>query len=152
MIEDKVRCTTERGFKLRSLKVIGWHSQKVFRGVASFLTNCRPGWLSFPHILKIAHMTSTYWPHQHFELLRFLAPLTTHYLLQLVVWPNQKFVSPGIKVYGLATPLVFYTKEFWILPGFSDTSAVSAVRLCNIIWRCVWVGRVWGLTAPLSSL
>ena len=27
------------------------------RGVASFWTSCRPGWLSFPHILKIARMT-----------------------------------------------------------------------------------------------
>ena len=44
-----------------------------FRGVASFWTNYRPGWLSFPHILKIACITSTHWPHQHFELLGFLA-------------------------------------------------------------------------------
>ena len=33
----------------------------------------RPGWLSFPHILKTARITSTHWPHQHFELLNFLA-------------------------------------------------------------------------------
>ena len=43
------------------------------RGIASFFTSCRPGWLSFPHILKIARMTSLHWPHQHFELLSFLA-------------------------------------------------------------------------------
>ena len=43
------------------------------RGIASFSTSCRPGWLSFPHILKIARMTSTHRPHQHFELLSFLA-------------------------------------------------------------------------------
>ena len=35
------------------------------RGIAIFSTSCRPGWLSFPHILKIAPMTSTHWPHQH---------------------------------------------------------------------------------------
>ena len=29
-------------------------------GVASFSTSCRPGLLSFPHILKIARMTSTH--------------------------------------------------------------------------------------------
>ena len=43
------------------------------RGVASFLTNCRPGWLSFPRILKITGMTSMHWPYQHFEFLSFLA-------------------------------------------------------------------------------
>ena len=37
----------------------------VARGVASFSTSCRPGWLSFPQILKIVRMTSTHWPHQH---------------------------------------------------------------------------------------
>ena len=45
----------------------------TFRDVASFLASCRPGWLSFPHILKIARMTSTHWPHQHFELLCFFS-------------------------------------------------------------------------------
>ena len=34
------------------------------RGVASFSTLCRPGWLSFSHILKIARRTITHWPHQ----------------------------------------------------------------------------------------
>ena len=33
---------------------------------ASSSTSCRPGWLSFPRILKIARLTSTHWPHQHF--------------------------------------------------------------------------------------
>ena len=42
------------------------------RGVATFSTIWRPGWLSFPHILKFARMTSTHWPHQHFELLSLL--------------------------------------------------------------------------------
>ena len=41
-------------------------------GLGSFFTSCRPCWLSFPHILKIACVTSTHWPHQHFELLSFL--------------------------------------------------------------------------------
>ena len=45
----------------------------VFREVASFSTSCRPCWLVFWHILKIACMTSAQWPHQHFELLSFLA-------------------------------------------------------------------------------
>ena len=48
MTEEKVRCKTELGFEPRSLKVIGWHESKGipspgFRGVASFLTSCRPG-------------------------------------------------------------------------------------------------------------
>ena len=37
--------------------------------VACFSTDCAPGCLSFVHVLKIARMTSTHWPHQHFELL-----------------------------------------------------------------------------------
>ena len=28
--------------------------------VAIFLTRCRPGWLSFPHLLKITRMTKTH--------------------------------------------------------------------------------------------
>ena len=44
-----------------------------FRGIVSFSTSCMPRWLSFPHILKTACMTSTHWPHQHFHLLSFLA-------------------------------------------------------------------------------
>ena len=44
------------------------------RGIASFSTGSRPGWLSFPHILKIACMTKyMHWPHQLFKLLIFLA-------------------------------------------------------------------------------
>ena len=49
-------------------------NQTSDRGVANFSTSCKTGWLSFPHIMKIARMTSTHWPHQHFELLSFLAP------------------------------------------------------------------------------
>ena len=45
----------------------------TYRDIASFSTSCRPGWLSFPHILKIARMTRTHWPHQHFELLCFFS-------------------------------------------------------------------------------
>ena len=50
----------------------------------------------FPHILKTARMTSTHWPHQHFELLikAFWLTPTMHNLLQAVEWPNQKFVRP----------------------------------------------------------
>ena len=44
----------------------------TFQGRANFSTSSRPGWLSFPIILKIARMTSKQRPHQHFELLNFL--------------------------------------------------------------------------------
>ena len=63
-------------------------SQMYCRGVASFSTSCEPGWLSFPHILKIASTTNA-----------------THSLLQAVEWSNQKFVGPGLQVYRLAMPL-----------------------------------------------
>ena len=51
---------------------VNFRAWVAFRGVASFSTSCRPGRLSFPHILKIALMTSTHWPHQRFELLSFI--------------------------------------------------------------------------------
>ena len=67
----------------------------------------------------------------------------THNLLQAVEsrWSNQKIVGPGLKVYGLATPLGATTticfvwnsflssvdnagREYSIRPGSSDVSAV----------------------------
>ena len=90
------------------------HNWVLVTGLASFLTSCRPGWLSFLHILKIALMTSVHWPHQHFELLAFRHTPTVHNLLQTVEWSNQKFVDPGLQVFGLATPLlVFFSKIIW---------------------------------------
>ena len=32
-----------------------------------------------------------------------------HNLLQAMEWSNQKFVGPGLQVYGLAMPLMYYT-------------------------------------------
>ena len=84
------------------------HEWVLVRGLASFSTSCRPGWLSLLHILKIAHVTSTHWPHQHFELLAFRHTPTMHNLLQTVEWSNQKFVGPGLQVFGLATPLLVF--------------------------------------------
>ena len=34
-----------------------------------------------------------------------------HNLLQAIEWSNQKFVGPGLRVYGQATPLMYYTKN-----------------------------------------
>ena len=77
----------------------------VVRGVARFSTSCRPGWLSFPHILKNAHVTSTHWPHQHFELLSFLAhPNNALFNTSGRVIESAQGIS--IQVFGLATPLV----------------------------------------------
>ena len=45
-----------------------WSEIIPVTGVASFSTSSRPSWLSLPHILKIARMTSPHWPRQHFEL------------------------------------------------------------------------------------
>ena len=56
------------------VRLITWGDfRQVYRGVASFSTSCRPGWLSLPHILKIARMISTHWLQRHFELFSFLA-------------------------------------------------------------------------------
>ena len=75
------------------------------RGVASFSTSCRPGWLSFLRNLTIARMTSTHWSHQHFDVWSFLLNLTAHSLLQAVEWSKQKLVGPGLQVFRLATPM-----------------------------------------------
>ena len=86
--------------------------EALTRGAASFSTICRPVWLSFPHILKTAGMTSltspTLWP-----LKLFSSPQKTHNLLQSIEWLNQRFVGPGLQVYALATPLL--TKNFTAL-------------------------------------
>ena len=82
-----------------------WMLPVASTGVASFSISTRPGWLSFPHILKIARMINPRCAPQHFELLSFLAHPTTHNLLPAVDWSNKKFVGPGLQVYGLATPL-----------------------------------------------
>ena len=48
-------------------------------------------------------MTSTHWPYQHFELLRFLAHSNN---AQAVEWSNQKFGGRGLHAYGPAMPLI----------------------------------------------
>ena len=86
----------------------------VVRGVARFSTSCRPGWLSFPHILKNAHVTSTHWPHQHFELLSFLAhPNNALFNTSGRVIKSAQGIS--IQVFGLATPLVVFHILFHLL-------------------------------------
>ena len=82
-----------------------WMLHVASTGVASFSISSRPGWLSFPHILKVSRMINPRCAPQHFELLSFLAHPTTHNLLQAVDWSNKKFVGRGLQVYGLATPL-----------------------------------------------
>ena len=84
------------------------------RRVTSFSSSCRPGWLSLPHILKIACMTRTHWPYQHFGLLSII-------LLQGVEWSKQKFVSPT----GLWT-------------GYAPATRIKC-HLIHVCWRqCCW--------------
>ena len=50
---------------IRHKEKVHYHDQQAVKGVASFSTSCRPGWLSFNvHILKIACTANTHWPHQ----------------------------------------------------------------------------------------
>ena len=42
-------------------------------GLSQLFDYFRPGWLSFPHILKTARMTSTHWPRQHFWALKLFS-------------------------------------------------------------------------------
>ena len=74
------------------------------RGIASFSTSCRTGWLSFPLILEIVRMNHAHWPQQHFEPIIFLAhPNNAWFIIQAVEWSKLKFVGPGLLVYRLAT-------------------------------------------------
>ena len=41
-----------------------------------------------------------HWPHQHFELLRFVAHPQQH----IIYYKQYSVVGPGLQVYGLATP------------------------------------------------
>ena len=52
------------------------------RGIVSFSNSCKPDWLSFPHILKIARIHD--WAQQHFEVLSFSAHLN-----------NPQFITSG---------------------------------------------------------
>ena len=108
------------------------------RGIASFSTGCRPGWLSFPHILKIARMTSTHWPHQHFELLSFLAQARQH-VIYYKRWRDQTktFVGLDLQVYWLAQPLLSHTycvsnsyKEY-----SSNTVCIPTARPSSLFWK-----------------
>ena len=72
-----------------------------YNGVASFSTSCRPGWLSFPHILKIARMTSTHWPHQR----SFSSTQQRIISYKPGVIKPKIVVGPGLQVYRLAMPL-----------------------------------------------
>ena len=58
-------------------------------------------------ILLISRMTSTHWPHKHFELLlSFLAHANNAGFIKSgrVIKPKI-CIGPGLLVYGLATPL-----------------------------------------------
>ena len=91
----------------------------VVRGVARFSTRCRPGWLSFPHILKNAHVSSTHRPHQHFELLSFLAhPNNALFkLIQAVEWSNQPRES-AFRSLGWLPPWLFQILFYLLLLSF----------------------------------
>ena len=124
-----------------SLKII--HT----RGVASFSTSWRPGWLSFPIILEIAHMTSTQWPHQHFELLSFLAhPNNAYYYKRL---RDKKNCGPaGLQVYALPTTLHFQPP--WLLMRrlfyrviISFTIIIFYVWLSNFIIHSKYFPQFW---------
>ena len=73
-----------------------------FRGIASF---CRPGWLHFHIFWKLHAWPSKHWPHQHFELLSFLAYPNNAWFItsSRVIKPKQ------LQVYGLAMPLPLLT-------------------------------------------
>ena len=116
------------------------------KGVASFSTTWRPGWRSFPRILKIARMTSTHWPHQHFELLSFISHPNNDQ------WSSQKLVGPGLQVYGLATPLFWIKLLTWQNEKGSQHSLSKLCLLQQYKWNKIRI-RLPRLTinAPYGS-
>ena len=112
------------------------------RGIASFSISCRPGWLSFPHILRIARITSTHWLHQHFELWSFLThPKNAQFIT------NKRVIKPKI-----CRPWVGYTLDY------VDTSLAKKTpsTLPDRVWLnlCSMVDMVkflWPETIVFSS-
>ena len=90
--------TTEQKYVIFTM--VFWCTWVCLRGIASFLTSCKPGWLSFSHILKIARMISTHWPHQHFQLKDFSSPQKC-----IMFITHGRVMKPKICRPGLATLL-----------------------------------------------
>ena len=110
------------------------------RSVASFSTSCRPGWPRFPHILNIARMSSAYWPHQHFELLSFLADPTIHNtaISRKVVGKSAR--DNAERHCGWFWVLFFFFKESW--KNWYE-------RLCKCVCECQRKATKVGSTATV---
>ena len=82
----------------------------VCRGVNSFSTNCRLPWLAFistyPENCIHGQYAVTSPTLLALNISFFQGTPTTHNLFQTVDRSKQKFVVPGLQVYGLATPLI----------------------------------------------
>ena len=78
-------------------------------------------------ILKTARMTSTHWPHQHFELLSFLAHLNNAWFIKSGRVIKPKICRPGPRgLYnGLPTPLKFGVEFLRTISRFRKRKKIS---------------------------
>ena len=107
---------------------------------------------SFPHILKIAHMTSTDWPHQHFELLSFLAyPNNT---LFSNLWITRSIRNKLMWALQYANVSLRYRcvdstrKRRWVQVSHPSTLGIcSCVIYPSVIWNLLkaqrWRKSIW---------
>ena len=96
-------------------------------------------WLSFPYILKIACMTSTHWPDQHFHLLSFFAHPNNE---QVQSDQTKTFVGPGLQVYGMVTPLFLICNNLlcWKINDLiGNTQRKQCWHLCDNGELFLWV-------------
>ena len=97
--------------------------------------SCRPGWLSVPHILKIARMTSTHWRHQTLWALKsFLAQANNTYFIT-----SGRVIKPKICMSGPTGLWAGYTPDFY----FASVHKNAEKNLANIQQFWSHTCQVW---------
>ena len=116
----------------------------------SFSTSCRPGWLSFPHnYTEIAHMTSTHWPHQHCELLSFLAQPNNTLFSNL--WITRSIRNKLLWALWYANVSLRCRHLSWIIRLHTKGPNVKMTTVVGPISRCADFVYFIGVTGPRSS-
>ena len=102
-------------------------------------------WLSFPYILKIACMTSTHWPDQHFHLLSFLAHPNNE---QVAEWSNQNFCRPGpTGLWDGYTPVLDMQQFIMLKNQWFDRKHTTKTMLTFVLqWRVIPLGQKPSIT------
>ena len=72
---------------------------------------------SLPHILKIAQMASMHWPHQHFDLLGFLASSPQQSISGRVIKPKSNWVGSWLVRRQIVVQCSMYLRLDWQFAG-----------------------------------